>query len=112
VAAAYLAYPALQWASIWHFHPETLAAGFLGLAALVLIPMANGRPSPHLELNYGITGSGPSAILAAAPTLAGNVWRSITDGKGASYLLLILTPFLGLPLVDPRWLLPVARRSC
>jgi uncharacterized membrane protein len=168
VAVAYLAYPALQWASIWHFHPETLAAGFLGLAALaadrqrwrqmalwlvlallckedvglvvagfgallwttghpsvgrrtlaaglgwfllaalVLIPMANGRPSPHLELNYGITGSGPSAILAAAPTLVGNVSRSITDGKGASYLLLILTPFLGLPLVDPRWLLPVA----
>ena len=34
VAAAYLAFPALQWASIWHFHPETLAAGFLGLAAL------------------------------------------------------------------------------
>ena len=34
VAAAYLAFPALQWAAIWSFHPETLAAGFLGLAAL------------------------------------------------------------------------------
>src|SRR4029450_11590558 len=50
VAAAYLAYPALQWAAIWGFHPgtwaacacaalwrvtpETLAAGFLGLPAL------------------------------------------------------------------------------
>jgi hypothetical protein len=130
VAAAYLAFPAVQWAAVWSFHPETLAAGFLGLAALaadrqrwrqmavwlllalmckedvglvvagfgallwttghpsvgrrtlaaglgwflltalVLIPLANGRPSPHLELNFGITGSGPLAILAAAPTLA------------------------------------------
>ena len=34
VAAAYLAYPAVQWAAVWSFHPETLAAGFLGLAAL------------------------------------------------------------------------------
>jgi uncharacterized membrane protein len=34
MAASYLAFPALQWAAIWHFHPETLAAGFLGLAAL------------------------------------------------------------------------------
>jgi uncharacterized membrane protein len=168
VAAAYLAYPALQWASIWQFHPETLAVGFLGLAALaadrqrwrqlavwlvlamlckedvglvvagfgallwttghpsvgrrtlaaglgwflltalVLIPLVNGRPSPHLELNFGITGSGPSAVLAAAPTLAGNVWSSVTDGKGATYLLLVFTPFLGLPLLAPRWLLPVA----
>jgi uncharacterized membrane protein len=123
VAAAYLAFPALQWAAVWSFHPETLAAGFLGLAALaadrqrwrqmavwlllalmckedvglvvagfgallwttgypsvgrrtlaaglgwflltalVLIPLANGRPGPHLELNFGITGSGPLAIL-------------------------------------------------
>jgi uncharacterized membrane protein len=114
VAAAYLAFPALQWAAIWSFHPETLAAAFLGLAALaadrqrwrpmtiwlllallckedvglvvagfgallwltghgavgrrtlavglgwflltalVLIPLANGRSSPHLELNYGV----------------------------------------------------------
>src|SRR5215216_2351453 len=168
VAAAYLAYPALQWASIWHFHPETLAAGFLGLAALaadrqrwrpmvvwlglallckedvglvvagfgallwmtghprvgrrtlaaglgwflltvlVLIPLANGRPSPHLELNFGITGSGPTVLLEAVPTLAGNVWKTVTQGKGATYLLLIFAPLLGLSLVDPRWLLPVA----
>jgi uncharacterized membrane protein len=167
VAAAYLAFPALQWAAVWHFHPETLAAGFLGLAALaadrqrwrqlavwlalallckedvglvvagfgallwatgqarvgrrvlaaglgwsllaalVLIPLTNGRPSPHLELNYGISGSGPTALVQAAPTLAGNIWTNITDGKGDTYLVLIFTAFLGLPLVDPRWLLPV-----
>jgi uncharacterized membrane protein len=167
VAAAYLAFPALQWAAVWHFHPETLAAGFLGLAALaadrqrwrpmavwlllamackedvglvvagfgallwatgepkvgrrtlaaglgwsllvalVLVPLTNGRPSPHLELNYGITGTGVAAMLQAAPTLAGNIWTSLVDGRGDTYLLLIFTAFLGLPLVDPRWLLPV-----
>jgi uncharacterized membrane protein len=168
VAAAYLAYPAMQWAAVWHFHPETLAAGFLGLAALaadrqrwrpmavwlvlallckedvglvvagfgallwvtghapvgrrvlaaglgwfllaalVLIPLTNGRTSPHLELNYGITGSGPSVVLEAVPALARNGWKSVTEGKGDTYLLLIFAPFLGLPLLDPRWLLPVA----
>jgi uncharacterized membrane protein len=168
VAAAYLAFPALQWAAIWSFHPETLAAGFLGLAALaadrqrwrpmaiwlglallckedvglvvaglgallwitghprvgrrtlaaglgwflltafVLIPLTNGRPSPHLELNYGITGSGPTVLLEAVPTLAGNVWENVVHGKGAIYLLLIFAPLLGLPLLDPRWLLPAA----
>jgi uncharacterized membrane protein len=168
VAAAYLAFPALKWAAVWHFYPETLAAGLLGLAALaadrhrwrpmavwlllamackedvglvvagfgallwatgharigrrtlaaglawsllaalVLVPFTNGRPSPHLELNYGITGSGVATLMQAAPTLAGNVWTNLVDGMGDTYLLLILTAFLGLPLVDPRWLLPVA----
>jgi uncharacterized membrane protein len=168
VAAAYLAFPALQWAAVWQFHPETLAAGFLGLAALaadrrrwrpmavwlglallakedvglvvagfgallwttgqarigrrvlaaglawfllvvlVLIPLTNRRPSPHLELNYGITGSGLASVLQAAPTLAANVASNLVAGQGGSYLLLIFTAFLGLPLVDPRWLLPVA----
>jgi uncharacterized membrane protein len=78
------------------------------LAALVLIPLANGRTSPHLELNYGITGSGLSTVVQAVPTLANNVWTNVADGKGDTYLLLIFTPFLALPLVDPRWLLPVA----
>jgi uncharacterized membrane protein len=85
---------------------RTLAAGlgwFL-LTALVLIPLTNGRTSPHLELNYGITASGPSAVLEAVPTLAGNVWENVTDGKGDAYLLLIFAPLLGLPLLDPRWL--------
>jgi uncharacterized membrane protein len=166
VAAAYLAFPALQWAAIWSFHPETLAAGFLGLAALaadrqrwrlmaiwlllallckedvglvvagfgallwltghpsvgrrtmavglgwflltvlVLIPLTNARTSPHLELNYGIAGSGLSVVLEAIPTLAGNIWTNVVHGKGGTYLLLIFAPFLGLPLLNLRWLLP------
>jgi hypothetical protein len=82
-------------------HPSvgrrTLAAGlgWFVLTALVLIPLANGRASPHLELNYGITGSGPTVVLEAVPTLAQNIWRNVTDGQGATYLLLIFTPFLG-----------------
>ena len=95
-------------------HPSvgrrTLAAGlgwFL-LTVLVLIPLTNGRPSPHLELNYGITGSGPSVVLEAVPTLAGNIWTNVVHGNGDTYLLLIFAPFLGLPLLDPRWLLPAA----
>ena len=34
VAAAYLAYPGVQWAISWQFHPEAIAAGLLALAAL------------------------------------------------------------------------------
>jgi uncharacterized membrane protein len=34
VAVAYLAYPAMQWAIVWQFHPETIAAGALAMAAL------------------------------------------------------------------------------
>jgi uncharacterized membrane protein len=34
IAVAYLAYPAMQWAATWQFHPETLAAGFLAGAVV------------------------------------------------------------------------------
>jgi uncharacterized membrane protein len=34
VAVAYLAYPAMQWAIVWQFHPEAIAAGALAMAAL------------------------------------------------------------------------------
>jgi hypothetical protein len=76
---------------------RTLAAGlgwFL-LTAFVLIPLTNGRPSPHLELNYGIAGSGPTVLLEAVPTVAGNVWENVVHGRGDTYLLLIFTSFLG-----------------
>jgi len=39
VAVAYLAYPGVQWAISWQFHPEAIAAGLLALAALA----ADGR---------------------------------------------------------------------
>jgi hypothetical protein len=34
----------LQWAARWSFHPETLAAGFLGLAALAGPHSVDQRP--------------------------------------------------------------------
>jgi uncharacterized membrane protein len=34
VAVAYLAYPGMQWAIVWQFHPEAIAAGALAMAAL------------------------------------------------------------------------------
>jgi Predicted membrane protein (DUF2079) len=95
-------------------HPRVgrwaLAAGlgWFALTAFVLIPLTNGRPSPHLELNYGITGSGPTVLLEAVPTLASNIWQNVIHGNGDTYLLLIFAPLLGLPLLDPRWLLPAA----
>jgi uncharacterized membrane protein len=50
VAIAYLAYPAMQWALTWQFHPETLAAGFLALAALA----ADGRRTRLMAVWLGL----------------------------------------------------------
>ena len=168
VAVAYLAYPAMQWALTWQFHPETLAAAFLALAALaadgrrtrlmavwlglallcredvglvvagfggllmltgqravgrrvlvaglvwwvlatfLFIPWANGRQTNLFELNYGVTGIGPIALLRALPSMAGRALATALSNQGLGYLLLILVPLLGLPLLVPKALLPVA----
>ncbi|HEV8371676.1 MAG TPA: DUF2079 domain-containing protein [Actinomycetota bacterium] len=168
VAVAYLAYPAMQWAITWQFHPEAIAAGLLALAALaadrgrnrtmalllalaalcgqevglvvagfglllvvsgrravgwrtaaagfgwflaatfVLAPLASGRPTRLFETTYGIAGSGPAALLRALPTIAGHALQTGLANDGLAYLLLVLLPLLGLPLLAPRWLLPVA----
>jgi uncharacterized membrane protein len=168
VAIAYLAYPAMQWAITWQFHPETLAAAFLALAALdadarrvrrmavwlglallcredvglvvagfggllmlsgqrdvgrrvlvaglawwvlatfLFIPWANGRQTNLFELNYGISGVGPIALLRALPSMIGRALATALSNQGISYLLLVLVPLLGLPLLAPRALLPVA----
>ncbi len=168
VAVAYLAYPAMQWALTWQFHPETLAAAFLALAALaadrrrtrpmavwlglallcredvglvvaglggllaltgqravgrrvliaglvwwvlatfLLIPWANGRQTNLFELNYGVTGLGPIALLRALPSMAGRALATALSNRGLGYLLLVLVPLLGLPLLAPPALLPVA----
>jgi uncharacterized membrane protein len=168
VAVAYLAYPAMQWALTWQFHPETLAAAFLALAALdaderrhrrmavwlglallcredvglvvagfggllmltgrrdvgrrvlvaglawwvlatfLFIPWANGRQTNLFELNYGIKGVGPIRLLQALPSMIGRALLEALSNEGLSYLLLILVPLLGLPLLAPWALLPVA----
>jgi uncharacterized membrane protein len=168
VAAAYLAYPGMQWAISWQFHPEAIAAGLLALAVLaadrrrhramalwlalaalcgqeiglvvagfglllvaggrrvvgwrtaaaglawflaatyVLGPLHAGRVTRLFEVDYGITGSGPRALLRALPTMAGHALQTGLADDGLFYLLLVFLPVLGLPLLAPRWLLPVA----
>jgi uncharacterized membrane protein len=168
VAVAYLAYPGVQWAISWQFHPEAIAAGLLALAVAaadgrrhramalwlalaalcgeelglvvagfglllavggrravgwrtagaglawflvatyVLVPLHAGRATRLFETDYGIAGSGPRALLAALPTMAGHALQTGLANDGLFYLLLVFLPLLGLPLLAPRWLLPVA----
>jgi uncharacterized membrane protein len=168
VAIAYLAFPAMQWALTWQFHPEALAAAFLALAALaaddrrsrlmavwlglamlcredvglvvagfggllmltgqrtvgrrvllagliwwvlttfLFIAWANGRQTNLFELDYGISGVGPIALLKALPSMAGRALATALSNQGLGYLLLVLVPLLGLPLLAPKALLPVA----
>jgi uncharacterized membrane protein len=168
VAIAYLAYPGVQWAITWQFHPEALAAGLLALAVLaadhrhhrtmvvllalaalcgeevglvvagfgallvaggrrplgwrivaaglawflvatyVLIPAVNGRQTLLFEAVYGLSGSGPRALLTGLPTMAGHALQTGLANDGIGYLLLVFVPLLGLPLLAPRWLWPVA----
>jgi uncharacterized membrane protein len=168
VAVAYLAYPGVQWAISWQFHPEAIAAGLLALAVLaadrrqhramalwlalaalcgeelglvvagfglllvvggrravgwrtagaglawflvatyLLTPLHAGRATRLFEHDYGIAGNGPRALLAALPTMAGHALQTGLANDGLFYLLLVFLPLLGLPLLAPRWLLPVA----
>jgi uncharacterized membrane protein len=168
VAVAYLAYPGVQWAISWQFHPEAIAAGLLALAVLaadrrrwpamalwlalaalcgeelglvvagfglllvvgghrrvgwrtagaglawflvatyVLMPLHAGRVTRLFETDYGIAGTGPWALVRALPTMAGHALQTGMANDGLFYLLLVFLPLLGLPLLAPRWLLPVA----
>ncbi|HYN18586.1 MAG TPA: DUF2079 domain-containing protein, partial [Actinomycetes bacterium] len=60
------------------------------------------------ETDYGIAGTGPRALLRALPTMAGHALQTGLANDGLFYLLLVFLPLLGLPLLAPRWLLPVA----
>jgi uncharacterized membrane protein len=168
VAVAYLAYPGVQWAISWQFHPEAIAAGLLALAALaadrgqhramavwlalaalcgeevglivagfglllvaggrravgwrtagaglawfllatyVLMPMHAGRATRLFETDYGIAGTGPGALLGSLPAMGGHALQTGLANDGLFYLLLVFLPLAGLPLLSPRWLLPVA----
>jgi uncharacterized membrane protein len=168
VAVAYLAYPGVQWAISWQFHPEAIAAGLLAMAVLaadrsrwpamavwlalaalcgeelglvvagfglllvvgghrrvgwrtagaglawflvatyVLIPLHAGRVTRLFETDYGIVGTGPWALVRALPTMTGHALQTGMANDGLFYLLLVFLPLCGLPLLAPRWLLPVA----
>jgi uncharacterized membrane protein len=168
VAVAYLAYPGVQWAISWQFHPEAIAAGLLALAALaadggrhramavwlalaalcgeevglivagfglllvaggrravgwrtagaglawflvatyILEPLHAGRATRLFETDYGIAGTGPWALVAGLPAMAGHALQTGLANDGLFYLLLVFAPLAFLPLLAPRWLLPVA----
>jgi uncharacterized membrane protein len=78
------------------------------LATFLFVPWANGRQTNLFELNYGISGVGPVALLRALPSMTGRALATALSNQGISYLLLVLLPLLGLPLLAPRALLPVA----
>jgi uncharacterized membrane protein len=89
---------------------RVLLAGLIWwvLATFLFIPWANGRQTNLFELNYGITGLGPIALLKALPSMLGRALATGLSNQGIGYLLLVLVPLLGLPLLAPRTLLPVA----
>jgi hypothetical protein len=98
VAAAYLAYPGMQWAITWQFHPETLAAGFLALAALAAVgvmpePEAlTSEPDqgcatygnvPPNALSLALTAS-PSAGIFAPSSLPSTTWSEMSITSSVS----------------------------
>ncbi|HJW35970.1 MAG TPA: DUF2079 domain-containing protein, partial [Actinomycetes bacterium] len=78
------------------------------VATYLLAPRHAGRATRLFETDYGIAGYGPRGLLAALPTMAGHALQTGLDNDGLFYLLLVFLPLLGLPLLAPRWLLPVA----
>jgi uncharacterized membrane protein len=78
------------------------------VATYVLVPLHAGRVTRLFETDYGIAGTGPRALLASLATMAGHAMQTGLANDGLFYLLLVFLPLLGLPLLAPRWLLPVA----
>jgi uncharacterized membrane protein len=72
------------------------------------VPLHAGRATRLFETDYGIAGTGPWGLLRALPTMAGHALQTGMANDGLFYLLLVFLPLLGLPLLAPRWLLPVA----
>src|SRR6266536_2777482 len=79
---------------------RVLIAGLIWwvLATFLFIPWANGRQTNLFEINYGITGVGPIALLKALPSMLGRALATALSNQGLGYLL----------LVAPKALLPVA----
>jgi uncharacterized membrane protein len=78
------------------------------LATYLLAPLHAGRVTRLFETDYGIPGTGPRALLAALPTMAGHALQTGLANDGLFYLLMVFLPLCFLPLAAPRWLLPVA----
>lgn len=93
---------------VWGRRMVAAGLAWFLVATFALLPLINGRGSPHLGLNFGIRGEGLADAFFAVPQLAGNVVTTAASDAGISYLLLILAPLAFLPLGAWRWLLPAA----
>ena len=71
------------------------------VATYILAPLHAGRVTRLFETDYGITGTGPQALLPAPPALAGRALHTGLANDGLFYLLLVFLPLLGLPLLAP-----------
>ena len=101
VAVAYLAYPGVQWAISWQFHPEAIAAGLLALAVAAADQRRHGRMALWLALaalcggELGLVVAGFGLLLVAGGRRAVG-WRTAGAGLAwfllATYLLAPLTP--------------------
>ena len=77
------------------------------VATYLLVPLHAGRATRLFETDYGIAGSGPRRCWPPCPPWPAALQTGLANG-GLFYLLLVFLPLLGLPLLAPRWLLPVA----
>jgi hypothetical protein len=59
-------------------------------------------------LNFALGNPSPLGVLAAVPVLVGRAVTMAVSNRGFGYLALVLLPLAGLPLLAPRFLLPVA----
>ncbi len=101
VAFAYLAYPAMQWAATWQFHPETLAAGFLALAALAA-DRQRWRPMAWFLVlallckeDVGLVVAGLGVLLALSGERRVGRWVAIS---GLAWF--VLATFVLMPLIS------------
>jgi uncharacterized membrane protein len=88
----------------WYVWPLALSMGWLLLCVKVITPALNSGTIDYLSL-YDRLGHSPGEILINAVTqphrLVGAIGQSLGQGNLLPGLLL---PFLGLPLLRPRWL--------
>ena len=98
VAVAYLAYPGVQWAISWQFHPEAIAAGLLALAVAAADRRRHGWMALWLALaalcgaEVGLVVAGFGLLLVVGGRRAVG-WRSA--GAGLAWFLVatyILAP--------------------
>ncbi|MGI9088585.1 MAG: DUF2079 domain-containing protein [Chthoniobacterales bacterium] len=89
----------------WFIWPMLAAAGWFLLCATVITPAFNSGSIDYGAL-YDRLGNSPRAIILNAFVRPGLIWHALGHSlKQGNLLWALLVPFLGLPLLRPRWLL-------